>query len=153
MSKRSKYNKFFIYAPERSGKMKGCRSLGINNRYVNAVAGLTIKDLVDFLKESRIELSDVTLPSGFMTQTRLTLCVSDVLNMKPVGKPVCLANMLDTPGVYKLRKDYLSAAIVITTNGQVHYVNDGVIDPQRWSDYSNAQVWMTKSPAPAKIAM
>ena len=153
MSNRSKYSKFFIYAPAKNGSMKGCRLLGTNSLHVDGANNLTVNDLISFLKENNIHPSDVALPRGFITQTRLTLRVSDIVAMKAIGNPVCLAQKLDTPGVYKLRKGGISAAIVITTNGQVHYVNDDVIDSQSWSDYSQADVWMTKSPAPAKITL
>jgi len=60
-----KSDKFFIYAAEKSGYWKGKRLLGINHSY-DGEAHFTIQDLVDFLKDKKIELSKVLLSDSFI---------------------------------------------------------------------------------------
>jgi len=67
---RSKSSKFFLYAAKKSGYYKGKRLLGINHAYEGGVDSLTVKDLVDFLKDEKIELSNVALPGGFITTAK-----------------------------------------------------------------------------------
>lgn len=67
MPRAKKTDKFFIYAPKKSGYRKGKKLLGVNH----PADGLTIQDLVEFLKEQGIPLSTVSLPSGFITTAKV----------------------------------------------------------------------------------
>jgi hypothetical protein len=71
MPRRSKSSKFFIYAPKKSGHLKGKMLLGVNGMYEGGTDSLTIQDLVDFLQEQGIPLSTVELPEYFMSVARV----------------------------------------------------------------------------------
>ena len=67
MPRALKSEKFYLHAPGKSGFYRGKRLLGINSSYEGKTDNLTIQDLVDFLKEKEVKLSEVILPSGFIT--------------------------------------------------------------------------------------
>ncbi len=62
--------KFYLYAAKRSGPYKGKRLLVINYTY-EGDQNHTLKDLVDFLSEKKVDLSVVELPSCFATFTKV----------------------------------------------------------------------------------
>lgn len=71
MAKRKKDNKFYIYAPGKSGYYKGKRLMGVNYAYAGGIENLTVQDLIDFLKEKDVNPANVILPSGFKTSTKV----------------------------------------------------------------------------------
>lgn len=66
-----KKEKFFIYAAKKSGDYKGKRLLGVNHFYEGGTENITLRDLVEFLKEKNIELSTVVLPAAFTAVAKL----------------------------------------------------------------------------------
>jgi len=60
MPRAKKTDKFFIYAPDRSGPFKGKRFMGINLLYEGGQK-ITVQDLCDFLKEMNIDPATVQL--------------------------------------------------------------------------------------------
>lgn len=65
MPRASIKDKFFIYAPRRSGERKGQVMLGANHQYDGSAGEITLQDLVDFLKKNNLEPANV--PIGFLT--------------------------------------------------------------------------------------
>ena len=64
MPRASKKDKFYIYAPSRSGRAKGKRGFGINHRYEGGIEDLNLQDLLDFFREQKIDPSQVRLYKG-----------------------------------------------------------------------------------------
>jgi len=67
MSHTKKSDKFFVYAPKKTGYFKGKRLLGIKHTYKEGAKNLTLQDLLDFLKEKGIEPAEVNFPDNFIT--------------------------------------------------------------------------------------
>jgi hypothetical protein len=71
MANRRRDQNFFIYAPDKHGKYKGTRLLGVNNCRANrSDTELSLQDLLDFLKEKEILPDQVFLSDGFITRTK-----------------------------------------------------------------------------------
>jgi hypothetical protein len=68
---RRKSEKFFVYAAKKSGIYKGKRLLGVNHSYEGGLDSSTLQDLIDFLKEKRIDPSTVEIPNGFITVAKI----------------------------------------------------------------------------------
>ena len=66
-----KSDKFFVYAPKKSGFWKDKRLLGINSSYEGGTDTITIQDLVDFLKEKGIDPAKIVLPRGFVIYAKV----------------------------------------------------------------------------------
>ncbi|MEY2664836.1 MAG: hypothetical protein RIT04_644, partial [Candidatus Parcubacteria bacterium] len=143
---------FFVRAPDKQGKDKNTRPLGINHKSKCDMNNLTLGDLVDFLKQKGIPLDNVRLPENFMTRTLLAIEPMDAIQAEPIGKkPILLRDVLSKPGIYKLRNEAFSAAIVITTDGKVLYVNDNYVGDALPKQFDEKLVWRTKSQAPSRV--
>lgn len=71
MPRALKTDKFYLYAAGRSGYWRDKRLLGVNPTHEGGTEGLTVQDLLDFLKEKGVSPSTVVLPSAFITHVRL----------------------------------------------------------------------------------
>ena len=143
---------FFICAPDKQGEEKGTQLLGINHFSKRDTSDLTLGDLINFLKQHGITVDTVRLPKVFMTRTLLTIDLMDAIQAEPVGKkPVPLCDVLEKPGIYKLRNEAFSAAIVITTEGKVLYVNDNYVSDVVPKTFHKKLVWRTTSQAPSRV--
>lgn len=67
MPRRKKTDKFFIHPARKRGYYKNKRLLGINHLYKGDRESITVQDLLDFLKEQRLDVSTVMIPSTFIT--------------------------------------------------------------------------------------
>lgn len=65
MPRANSTDKFYIYAPQRSGRAKGKRLIGVNHRHSGGVDNITLEDLLNFLHKHEIEPSRVSIPSHY----------------------------------------------------------------------------------------
>lgn len=65
MPRALKSDKFFIYAPKRSGYSKGKRLMGVNLTGDKGHKDVNLQDLLDFLKKNEIDPAKVPLPGQF----------------------------------------------------------------------------------------
>ncbi|MEI6057507.1 MAG: hypothetical protein WCQ60_00865 [bacterium] len=143
---------FFVYAPDKHGKEKGTQLLGINHLSSRDTNDLTLGDLINFLKQQNIPVDTVRLPKSFITRTLMAIEIMDAIQAEPVGKkPVLLRDVLAKPGIYKVRNEAFSAAIVITTDGKALYVNDNYVGDVVPKAFHEKLVWRTKDQAPSRV--
>jgi hypothetical protein len=71
MPRTQKSSKFFLYTAKKSGHHKGKMLLGTNHEYEGGQENITLQDLIDFLKENKIEPTRVELPGHFITTAKV----------------------------------------------------------------------------------
>ena len=64
-------DKFFHYAPKKSGSRKGRILLGVNHAYAGNKEDISLPDLLDYLGKHNIDPSKVKVPQGYITTIKV----------------------------------------------------------------------------------
>ena len=70
MPRALKTDKFFLYAPRKSGHWKNKGLLGINGSYNGDISDINLKDLIEFLREKGVDPLTVHFHGYFTAHIR-----------------------------------------------------------------------------------